>query len=135
MSLLSHFTITSHKFIQKFFSKSELKNTGQRAFTLIEILIVLVLVVFILSWSARRMFSQKSKIRTSFQVLTRLNRSLDVRARLHGKTYRLVLKLNPTKPEEFWVEKKMEEEFIPDTMILKSSRNFASSFIYFVCGI
>ena len=91
----------------------------QRAFTLIEILVVLILVVFIMSWSARRIFFQKNKIRTSFQVLTRLNRSLDTRARLHGKIYRLVLKLNPAKPEEFWVEKKVEEEFVRDDMVLK----------------
>lgn len=116
----NQYTTIAHRFTQKLFSKSGLKNTNQRAFTLIEVLIVLILVVFIMSWSARKMFSQKNRIRTSLQVLNRLNRSLDVRARLHGKTYRLVLQLNPTKPEEFWVEKKMEEEFVPDEMILKS---------------
>ena len=100
--------------------KTEWRSRVQRAFTLIEILVVLILVVFIMSWSARRMFFQKSKIRTSFQALTRLNRSLDPRARLHGKTYRLVLKLNPNKPEEFWVERKVEEEFVRDDMVLKA---------------
>ena len=120
MFLVSYFTITVHKFTQKFFSKSGLKNTVQKAFTLMEVLIVLILVVFIMSWSARKMFSQKNKIRTSLQVLNRLNRSLDVRARLHGKTYRLVLQLNPNKPEKFWVEKKVEGGFVPDEMILKA---------------
>ena len=94
----------------------------QRAFTLIEMLIVLLLLVFILFWSARKMFSHKSKVGTSLQVLNRLNRSLAVRSRLHGKTYRLVLKLNPNQPEEFWVEKQTEEkgQFVPDNMVLKS---------------
>ncbi|MCY4512249.1 MAG: prepilin-type N-terminal cleavage/methylation domain-containing protein [Bdellovibrionales bacterium] len=121
MLFFTRFTNTSNKFIQNFFLKSGLRNTARRAFTLVEVLVVLILVVFILSWSTRKMFSQKGKIRTSFQVLNRLNRSLDNRARLHGKTYRLVLKLNPDKePEEFWVEKKVEEAFVPDKMILKN---------------
>ena len=66
------------------------------------------------------MFSQKNKIRTSLQVLNRLNRSLDTRARLHGKTYRLVLNIHSDKPEEFWVEKKVEETYVPDQMVLKT---------------
>lgn len=87
-----------------------------------EMLIVLILLVFILSWSVQKLFSHKSKVGTSLQVLDRLNRSLAARSRLHGKTYRLVLKLSPNQPEEFWVEKQTEEkgQFIPDNMVLKS---------------
>ena len=121
LPLFNRFIKTSHKFNKSFVLKSGLRNTVRRAFTLVEVLIVLILVVFILSWSARKMFSPKGKIKTSLQVLNRLNRSLDTRARLHGKTYRLVLKLNPDKePEEFWVEKKVEETYVPDKMILKT---------------
>ena len=107
---------------QTYIKSTFAKYLGQRAFTLIEMLIVLLLLVFILFWSAQKMFSHKNKVGTSLQVLDRLNRSLDVRSRLHGKTYRLVLKLNPNQPEEFWVEKQTEEKgkFILDNMVLKA---------------
>ena len=86
-----------------------------------EALIVLIILTVVLSWSARKMFSQKGQIKASLQTLSRLNRSLDIRSRLHEKTYRLVLKLNPEGPEEFWVEKQTADKtFIPDTMLLKT---------------
>ena len=83
-------------------------------------LIVLFLLAVILSWSARKMFFQKSKVGPSLQALARLNRQLYTRSRLYGTNYRLVLQLNPERPEEFWAEKQTDgEAFTPDQNILK----------------
>ena len=88
-----------------------------------EVLIVLIILTVVLSWSARKMFNRKGQIKASLQTISRLNRSLDIRSRLHEKTYRLVFRLNPEGPEEFWVEKQTADTtFIPDTMLLKAPK-------------
>ena len=88
--------------------KSSIRS--QSAFTLIEILAVLLIVVFIFSLSGRMLFSREKKIRAVFQDLILLNRRLVMDAKTRRNVYRLALRLNPEGPEEYWVEKKEASE-------------------------
>ena len=90
---------------------------SKKAFTLLEILVVLFIIVFIFTISSQKLFSKKVKIRKSFQDLIHLNRRLYVSSKLHNNNYRLVLNLNREEEDEFWVERKEKnnnKEFILD---------------------
>ena len=102
-----------------FFLKKKFLKAG---FTLIEILVVLFIVVFVFIVTSNTLFSNKNKLRSSFELLTRLNRKLHSSAKVHGKTYRLVLKLNDRKPEELWVEKQEKKEFVLDEKFFKTPK-------------
>lgn len=108
-------------------------------FTLIETAIVLVFLTVIFSLVGRKMFSTGSRITASFQFFSVLNRRLYTSAKLHGKIYRMVIKVDKKQPEEVWVERKLrlpkssvqqeaktedkkDQLFQKDTSFLKDSR-------------
>ena len=84
--------------------------TRYSAFSLIELLLVISIVVFAFGLSSQKLFRKKQKVRGVLNELIRLNRRLVVSAKLHNKTYRLVLLLSPEGPEQYWVEKKISSE-------------------------
>ena len=84
------------------------KKTDKKGFTLIEIAIVLVFLVMIFSLVGRKMFSTGSRITDSFRFFSVLNRRLYTSAKLHGKIYRMAIKIDKKQPEEVWVEKKLK---------------------------
>ena len=74
---------------------------------MIETAIVLVFLTVIFSLVGRKMFSTGSRVTDSFRFFSVLNRRLYTSAKLHGKIYRLVIKVDKKQPEEVWVEKKL----------------------------
>ena len=78
---------------------------SKKAFTLIEILVVLFIIVFIFTIASKRLFSSEKKISSTFNNLIYLNRRLYTSSKLHRNVYRLALKLNSEDDDEFWVEK------------------------------
>lgn len=113
------------------------KKTYSKGFTLIETVIVLVFLTVIFSLVGRKMFSTGSRITDSFRFFSVLNRRLYTSAKLHGKIYRMAIKVDKEQPEEVWVERKLqnpkpspetkaesetEDLFQKDTSFLKDSR-------------
>ena len=78
---------------------------SQSAFTLIEILAVLLIIVFVFSLAGRKLLSKDRKIRSAFQELILLNRRIAAAAKTRGSAYRLAVRVNLEGPEEYWVEK------------------------------
>ena len=81
----------------------------RKGFTLIEILIVLALLVFVFAIASSKLFSNKKKVSSVFTSLNRLNRKVATLSKVHGKTYRIVIEVNPNKPDRVWVEKHSNE--------------------------
>lgn len=77
-----------------------------KAFSLIEILVVLLIVAFIFTLTAKRFTRKEQRVKTVFEKLSRLNRRLSTLSKLHGRTYRWVIQLNNEEPDQYWVEKK-----------------------------
>ena len=91
--------------------KNRLFSTkSSSAFSLIELLLVISIVVFAFGLVSQKLFRKKQKVRGVLNELTRLNRRLVVSSKLHNKTYRLVLFLSPEGPEKYWVEKKISSK-------------------------
>lgn len=84
------------------------KAVCKTGFTLIETVIVLVLLTVIFSLVGRKMFSTGSRIKDSFNFFSVLNRRLYTSAKLHGKVYRMVIKVDKKHSEEIWVERKLK---------------------------
>ncbi len=80
---------------------------SKKAFTLLEILVVLFIMVFLFTLASRRIFSAERKIGSTFNQLIHLNRRLYISSELHRNIYRLALNLNPEGVDEFWVEKQV----------------------------
>lgn len=77
-----------------------------KAFSLIEILIVLFILAFVLALTSQRLGRKKQKVQAVFETFTRLNRRLTSASKLHHKTYRWVIQLNSKEADQYWVEKK-----------------------------
>lgn len=78
----------------------------QKAFSLIEILIVLFILAFVFALTARSFIRPERKIKTAFEQMTRLNRRLATLSKLHNQSYRWVIQINSEGAEQYWVEKK-----------------------------
>lgn len=78
---------------------------SNKAFTLIEILVVLFIIVSIFTITSRKLYSKDKKIKTAFVKLIRLNRKIQTLAEIHRNTYRLTFQINKDKPDKYWVEK------------------------------
>lgn len=79
-----------------------------KAFTLIEVLVVLLIMATLFTMAATRLYSKNRKIKTSFIDLVQLNRRLQTLSEVHRQNYRLVFKVYKDSPNEYWVEKKQE---------------------------
>lgn len=79
---------------------------SRKAFSLIEILLVVFIIGFLFTVGSQRIFNKDKKVRTVFDKFIRLNNRLVSISTLHGKTYRLVIQLDAEKKDQYWVEKK-----------------------------
>ena len=79
---------------------------SSKAFSLIEILIVLSIIAFVFVFAAQKFSRKEQRISNQFDKLIRLNRRLVTVSKLHNKTYRLAIQLDNKGPEQYWVEKK-----------------------------
>ena len=79
-----------------------------KAFSLIEILLVLFILAFVFAFVSQRFSRRDQKINRAFDKLVRLNRRLVTLSKLHNQTYRWVIQLDSEGPEKYWVEKKQE---------------------------
>ena len=79
---------------------------SSKAFSLIEILVVLFILAFLIAITTKRFTGKDRKIKSAFNKLIRLNSRLVIVSKIHKKEYRLVIQLNKEGPEQYWVEKK-----------------------------
>ena len=81
---------------------------SSRAFSLLEILIILSVMAFIFAFVAQRFSRKEQKVTGAFNKLVRLNRKLVLLSKFHNNSYRWVIQLDKGGPERYWVEKKQE---------------------------
>ena len=86
-----------------------------KAFSLIEILIVLFILAFIFIFASQRFSRSEKKVKTVFDKMIHLNRRLATVSQLHNQTYRWVIQLNSEEPDQYWVEKKHSQNKMPNT--------------------
>lgn len=79
---------------------------SSKAFSLIEILVVLFIIAFLFTLAIQSVVRKDKKIKNAFHKLIRLNNRLVTVSKLYNKEYRLVMQLNKEGPEQYWVEKK-----------------------------
>ncbi|MCY4320821.1 MAG: type II secretion system protein [Bdellovibrionaceae bacterium] len=84
-----------------------IRQKAEKAFSLIEILVVLFIIGILFTISSKNIFNKSQSVRTVFDKLIRLNKRLTSISTLHGKTYRLVIKLDTKNTDQYWVEKKI----------------------------
>ena len=104
--------------------KSIIKSS--KAFSLIEILVVLFILAFVFTWAGQRFTNKSRAIKSTFNKLIRLNSRLILISKLHNKEYRLVLQLNEEGPEQYWVEKRQPKAIQKDQDDIESD---LSSFV------
>lgn len=76
---------------------------NNRAFTLIEILVVLAIMGSIAAIGVRKL-NRTENLKTSVRRLSTVLKKTRAFAKLSHKTYRLVLKMDPKGPHSYWVE-------------------------------
>ena len=88
----------------------EISNTfgqkAERAFSLIELLLVIFIIAFLFSFVSQKFYNRGHKVKNVFEKMIRLNNRLVTKSTLHNKTYRLVFQLDVEKTDQYWVEKK-----------------------------
>lgn len=89
-----------------------LKNptSNEKAFTLIEVMIVLAIVAGLVSMAMPYIGSRNSQTKKFLREFTVLSRELHTKAKLQGTVYRMVINLEGTDPnvpkvQSFWIEK------------------------------
>jgi len=88
----------------RFFSQK-----SQRAFSLIEMLLVFLILSFLIGFSSKYFRKKETKVRAVFEDFSRLNQRLVSLSHLKSKQYRLVFELSVEEPDRYWVEKKKED--------------------------
>ncbi len=76
---------------------------NERAFTLIEILVVLAIIGSIAVIGVRRL-KQTENLKTTIRRLSTVLKKTRAFAKLYHKTYRLVIKMDPKSLHSYWVE-------------------------------
>lgn len=79
-------------------------TSNQKAFTLIEILVVLAILAGVTGVLVNQIRDTKSKVRVTMRKLSVITRSLHDLARLKQKTFRLAIQIEKEKGHSFWVE-------------------------------
>lgn len=77
---------------------------GQSAFTLIEVMVVLIIITGVAVLGLPRIGSHTNELKATIRKLSVLGKQLQVHSRLEHKTYRLAFHLSKDKPHSFWVE-------------------------------
>ena len=83
---------------------------SQKAFSLIEVLLVFLIMGFLFAVVSQKFFNKTHKVRAVFDGFIQLNKRLVSISTLHNKTYRLVFQLDTEKKDQYWVEKKQTVE-------------------------
>ncbi len=83
---------------------------SSKAFSLIEVLIVLFIIAFLFGLAAQKFSRRDQKINNTFDRIIRLNRRLVMLSKFYNETYRLVIQLDADGPEKYWVEKKQAKK-------------------------
>ena len=110
---------------------------SKKAFTLIELLLVVAIVAFLFALSAKIFVKKKTRVKNTFNEFIQLNNRLSRSSKLNKQSYRLVFNLSTEEPDQYWVEKKisgtkqedlqnadpgshfqMENSFYPETQTL-----------------
>ena len=92
-----------------FCKKNKPHKNSEKAFSLLEFLVVLFIIAFVFTSISRRVIRLEPRVRATFEKLIRLNRRLVIASKLHSKTYRLAIQLDKEGPEQYWVEKREKE--------------------------
>ena len=82
-----------------------------RGFTLIEILVVLAIMGSLAVIGVRRL-NRTENLKTTVRYLSTVLKKTRAFAKLSGRTYRLVLKIDPKNPHSYWVESSNEMHLI-----------------------
>ena len=93
-----------------------------KAFSLIEILLVLLIIAFVFAFVAQSFSRRDQKVKVFFEKMIRLNRQLSSLSKLHNQTYRWVIQLDNEAMDQYWVEKKYPRNKKPAR--LKKDQNF-----------
>jgi general secretion pathway protein H len=81
-----------------------MRNTSERGFTLIEIMIVMAIIAAVLAIGGPRLFDAKNEMRRAVRELAILPRELRDNSRLFGLTTRLVITMDEEKTHTISVE-------------------------------
>lgn len=84
--------------------RQQTRSSGQRGFTLIEILIVLGIIAAVIVLGLGRIRKNENNIKTTFRELTVLSKEIRNQARLTQTFFRLMIEIKPDK-SRYWVEK------------------------------
>lgn len=84
---------------------------NNKAFTLIEILVVLAIVGAVMVLGVRKL-NKAENLKTSIRKLSTVLKKTRAYAKLTNKTYRLVLKSDPKEPDSYWIESSNQTHLI-----------------------
>ena len=76
----------------------------ESAFTLVEVMVVLLLIAGVAVLGLPRIGSHKNELKATIRKLSVLGKQLQIHSRLEHKTFRLAFHLSKDKPHSFWVE-------------------------------
>ena len=79
-------------------------RTGNRGFTLIEIMIVIAILAGVMAIGVPRLFNSTTQMRTAIRKLAIVPREIRNIARLYNMTGRIVVNMDDEKGHSFWVE-------------------------------
>ena len=79
---------------------------SKKAFTLIELLLVIALIAFIFALSSKIFVKKRTRVKNVFNEWIQLNSRLARSSKLHDRVYRLAIQLNLEERDQYWVEKK-----------------------------
>ena len=87
---------------------------SSKAFSLIEILVVLFIIAFMFAFAAQTFSRKGQKVAHTFDKLIRLNRRMVMLSKFSNNSYRLVIQLNNEGPEQYWVERRQVDQIHTD---------------------
>ena len=85
-----------------------LSAKAQKAFSLIEMLLTILIIGFIIGFSSQFFVRKDKKVRSVFNDFARLNSRLINLSHLRSQRYRLVFKLSLKAKDQYWVEKQSQ---------------------------
>lgn len=81
-------------------------KSSSKAFSLIELIVVLFIISFVFGIVAQKIWKKPPKIKTLLNQIIRLNNRLVMVSKFRNKIYRLAIQINTKDPDMYWVERK-----------------------------